>query len=200
MDDSGLKQELRAFAQGLGFARTGFAVAEALDPEREQLMRWLQDGRHGQMQWMQNTADVRVDPRHEGMLPDAASVIVLVTPYARNETPKGAVPGRVARYAQGSDYHNVLGKRTEKIAKFLRKRGHRARAAVDSKPVFERAWAERAGVGFVGKNCCLIVPGLGSHVFFECCDHDCATRCRRSDETALWFVHGLPRCVPDQRL
>jgi epoxyqueuosine reductase len=54
------------------------------------------------------------------------------------------------------------------VARLLQEQGHAARVAVDSKPVFERAWAERAGVGFVGKNCCLIVPGVGSHVFIAC--------------------------------
>ena len=167
MAETTLKAALKAFAEDQGFARMGVAIAEELHPEREQLFDWLEQGRHGQMQWMATSADVRVDPRHEGMLKGAASVVVLATPYARSESPMGAKPGRVARYAQGRDYHNVVGKRTEKLAKYLRERGHRSRAAVDSKPVFERAWAERAGLGFIGKNCCLIVPGLGSHVFLS---------------------------------
>jgi epoxyqueuosine reductase len=70
----------------------------------------------------------------------------------------------VARYARGRDYHNVLGKRVRKLVTWLRDRGYVARASVDTLPVLERAWAQRAGIGFIGKNCCLIVPGLGSHV------------------------------------
>ena len=152
----------------LGFANVGVASAQALEPEGEQLRAWLASGRHGQMDWMRSTAPVRCDPRHPKMVPGALSVIVMATPYARDEPPVDMGPGRVARYAAGRDYHNVLGKKANKVAKLLRERGHSARAAVDSKPVFERAWAERAGVGFVGKNCCLIVPGIGSHVFLSC--------------------------------
>lgn len=160
-----LKIELSRRARGLGFVRVGVARAEALGEEAERLHAWLAAGRHGAMAWMERTAEVRVDPRHEGMLPSARSVVVLAAPYARDPHPVGATPGRVARYARGRDYHNVLQKRARKLVAFLREQGHQARAAVDAMPVYERAWAQRAGVGFIGKNCCLIVPGLGSHLF-----------------------------------
>src|SRR5699024_11228938 len=63
------------------------------------------------------------------------------------------------------DYHNVLKKKLRRIERFLHERGFEARHSVDSRPVYERAWARRAGIGFIGKNCCLIIPGYGSHVF-----------------------------------
>lgn len=116
------------------------------------------------MTYMKETAEVRANPQHEGMLPSARSVIVMATSYARAEPPKGPAPGRVARYAQGRDYHNVLEKRARKLAKMVRAEGHTARSGVDILPLYERAWAQRAGIGFIGKNCCVIVPGLGSHV------------------------------------
>lgn len=162
-----LKTRLAERARALGFARLGVALAEPLTPEGERLDAWLRAGRHGEMGYMQETAEVRRDPTHPGMLPSARSVIVLVTPYARAEAPAGPRPGRVARYAQGRDYHNVLTKRARKLAALLRDEGHAVRVGVDSLPIFERAWAARAGVGFIGKNCCLIVPGLGSHVFLS---------------------------------
>lgn len=168
MTDAALTKELKERARALDFARAGVASADALEPEGAQLAAWLADGRHGSMRWMADTAEVRRDPRHPGMLPTARSVLVLAAPYARKETPRGPVPGRIARYAQGRDYHNVLRRRMRKLEAFLREAGHDARASVDTLPVFERAWAERAGVGFVGKNCCVIVPGLGSHVFLAC--------------------------------
>jgi epoxyqueuosine reductase len=169
MTDEALTQELEGLARELGFARVGVAAAGPLGVEAERLRAWLAEGRHGSMDWMARTADVRSDPRHPGMVPEAQSVLVLVAPYARaEEGPPGPSPGRVARYARGRDYHNVLGKRLRKVVAHLRQRGHTARAAVDALPVFERAWAQRAGVGFIGKNCCLIVPGLGSHVFLAC--------------------------------
>lgn len=162
-----LKERLRTRALELGFHRMGVAAAEPLTLEGERLLRWLAAGRHGAMQYMETTAQVRVDVRHAGMLPSARSVVVLATAYARAETPRGPSPGRVARYAQGRDYHNVLTKRAQKLAQLLRAEAHEVRVGVDSLPLFERAWAQRAGLGFIGKNCCLIIPGLGSHVLLS---------------------------------
>lgn len=145
----------------------GVARAEPLGLEAARLRAWLAAGRHGVMGYMKETADVRADPTHEGMLPSARSVIVLATSYARSESEWGPKPGKVARYARGRDYHNVLQKRGRKLAQTLREAGYTARVGVDSMPLFERAWAQRAGLGFIGKNCCLIVPGLGSHLFLS---------------------------------
>ena len=161
---SDLKARLSARAAELGFQRFGVAEAAALGVEAERLRAWLADGRHGEMHYMAETAEVRGDPRHGGMLRSARSIVVLATAYARSETPEGAAPGRVARYAQGRDYHNVLLKRARKLANVLRAEGFATRTGVDSLPIYERAWAQRAGLGFIGKNSCLIVPGLGSHV------------------------------------
>ena len=160
-----LKERIAARARSLGFVRVGVARAGELEPEGARLRAWLAAGRHGEMAWMERTAEVRIDPGSDGMLPGARSVVVLVAPYAREAGRVGPAPGRVARYARGRDYHNVLQKRARKLAALLREGGHEARVSVDALPVFERAWAQRAGVGFVGKNCCVIVPGLGSHVF-----------------------------------
>ena len=161
-----LTSALESQAQELGFVRMGVAKAQALEPEGSWLRTWLASGRSADMDYMERTADVRCDPRHEGMLADAVSIVVLATPYGSTPGCKAA-PGRMARYARGRDYHNVLGKRMRKLSSFLQDHGHATRAAVDSMPVFERAWAQRAGVGFVGKNCCLIIPGVGSHVFLS---------------------------------
>ncbi len=160
-----LKRALIERAEALGFERCGFARAEALTPEGGQLDAMIEAGRHGDMEWLADTKDVRADPNHPGMLPAARTVVVLVAPYARADAPLLPPPFKVARYAAGRDYHNVLRKRLQKLEKWLRSMGHEVRHSVDSRPVLERAWAERAGVGFVGKNCCLIVPGLGSHLF-----------------------------------
>lgn len=162
-----LKDRLRARAEELGYQRMGVARAEPLGAEAERLRAWLAAGRHGEMAYMRETEPVRADVRHAGMLPAARSVVVLATAYARREPAQGPAPGRVARYAQGRDYHNLLYKRGKRLGALLRAEGHALRVAVDSMPVFERAWAQRAGVGFIGKNCCLIVPGLGSHVLLS---------------------------------
>jgi epoxyqueuosine reductase len=168
----------RLVAAGLaeGFARVGVAAADRLDPESAQLDAWLEAGRQGQMAWMKATAEVRKDPRHPGMLASARSVVVLAAPHSRRPVYEGPAPARVAKYALGRDYHNVLTKKAKRVAQVLEEEGFVSRVAVDSKPVFERAWAERAGVGFVGKNCCLIVPGLGSYVFLACLVTDAPLR------------------------
>ncbi len=159
-----LKRELEAEARALGFCALGVARATRLGPEGEQLRAWLAAGYHGEMAYMKRHAAVRRWPRHPGMLPTARSVVMLAWAYPQQQD-IDLGPGRVAKYAGGRDYHRVLGKALRKLAFTLEAAGYRSRAGVDSLPIFERAWAVRAGLGFVGKNCCLIVPGVGSHVF-----------------------------------
>ena len=106
----------------------------------------------GGLVWLAETAEVRADPTHERMLPGAQSVIVVALPYARVEAPSGPPPARIARYAQGRDYHNVVRRRLRKLEKWLRGLGHDSRWSVDARPVLERAWAVRAGVGFAYVN------------------------------------------------
>lgn len=159
-----LTAAIKERALRVGFDRVGIARVEALGPEGARLRDWLAGGRAGEMRYMERTAETRIDPRRPGMLPSARSIVILAAAIARPAEPEGPAPGRIARYARGRDYHNVLGKRAKRLARWLRALGHKARSATDQMPIFERAWAERAGLGFVGKNCCLIVPGLGSHV------------------------------------
>lgn len=162
-----LRARLEEAATALGFARLGVAAIEPLGRDAEALRRWIEAGHHASMRWMADTLPVRLDPAHDALLPRATRVVALVTPYARADEARGPAPGVVARYARGRDYHNVVGKRMKKLAQLLRHAGFRARGGVDTLPVLERAWAQRAGVGFIGKNACLIVPGVGSHVFLS---------------------------------
>jgi epoxyqueuosine reductase len=162
-----LTAEIKQLARDLGFARVGIARAERLAEDGARLAAWVAAGQHGQMAYMQETAEVRADPTHDAMLPSARSVIVLASAYAQSQALDGPTPGRIARYAQGRDYHALLYDRTRAIKRRLRAAGANARACVDTLPALERAWAARAGVGFVGKNACLIVPGVGSHVLLS---------------------------------
>jgi epoxyqueuosine reductase len=92
----------------------------------------------------------------------------MATSFARDDDDADALsPGRIARYARGRDYHAVIPKRVSKVARHLRNLGHAARQSIDTMPVLERAWAQRAGLGFIGKNACLIIPGIGSHVLLS---------------------------------
>lgn len=150
-----------------GFDRIGFARVTPIDREAEALRRWLAEGHHGTMDWMERTAEVRMAADSGGMLPHARTVIALAASVYRSEGRIGPSPGVVARFARGRDYHNAIGKRSKKLAAELRALGHEARATTDTIPILERAWAQRAGVGFIGKNAMLIIPGFGSHVILS---------------------------------
>ena len=167
MDERDLRDALEAEAERLGFHR--FAVAAAA-PSRHapHLERWLAEGRHGEMTWMAREPERRADPRR--VLPGARSVVTLLTHYPTEpEGPSRAWVGRVSRYAWGADYHNVLGRRLRKLARFLRTAvpGAGVVPAVDSKPVLEKEAAERAGLGWIGKHTNLITTDRGSWFFLS---------------------------------
>jgi epoxyqueuosine reductase len=161
--DPTLPQRIRELAQSVGFARVGFAKAEPLEEDGAHLRDWLAQGFNGSMDYLARNVECRVDPSHPDMVPDARSVIVLAAPYG-SAPPHEHEPGRIARYAQSRDYHSILYTRVRNITRLLRNEGYLARASVDTLPILERAWAVRAGLGFIGKNCLLIIPGLGSYV------------------------------------
>jgi len=164
---SDLTHEVRQFARDLGFIRVAVARAQrsTIEKESRQFRSWIEAGYHGSMTYLEKSAQVRCDPANPSMLTGVKSVLVLAAGYTRLEQETSRVQGRFARYARGRDYHNILYKRVKKIAALLRRYGYHSRCSVDSMPVLERAWARNAGLGFIGKNCCLIVPGFGSYVF-----------------------------------
>jgi epoxyqueuosine reductase len=161
-------ESLRVKALGLavGFDLAGIAPAE---PTRETafLREWLARGYAGEMHWIGRRAEERVDPRR--VLPGAQSVVALALVYDPGER-GAAAPGsaRVARYAGGEDYHDVLLDRVRAFEAGLAPllgRPVRTRGYVDTGPVLERAFAARAGLGWIGKNSCVIHPRLGSYLF-----------------------------------
>lgn len=161
-----LARELKAEARRIGFEACGVARAEPLDEEARRLEAWLTEGRHAGMDWMARNFDKRVDPR--SLVPGARSVVsVLHSYYQPVEPPREPGVGRISRYAWGDDYHDVL---KEKLAELFDWLDHRAggvagRAFVDSAPVMDKAWARRAGLGWIGKNANLLNPELGSFFF-----------------------------------
>lgn len=135
-------------------------------PGIEAYDHFLAAGYAGTMDWMARSRPPRAEPRL--LLPDARAAVVLGTDYAWPRPPDpGGLTGKVASYAWGRDYHNLIGKRLRKLVFALKDRipGFEAYAGVDSRPFVERAWAERAGLGYVGKNACVIVPSEGSYFF-----------------------------------
>ncbi len=154
---------LREEAKRAGFVRFGIARAE--EPPRHALFAdWLAAGRHAGMRYLDETRDVRSDPRT--LLPGARSVVCLAAPYAA--TPWIAEDGsRFARYARGSDYHGGLRARALAVVAAARTRlgdVWSARVCVDSTPLAERSFAAAAGLGWIGKNGCLIDDEHGSYL------------------------------------
>ena len=160
---------IKAKALELGFDACGIAPAVGL-PELEFFRDWLSHGYAGQMTFLDKSAAQRTDAR--GVLPSAQSVIVTATLYNTDRPYSTACtdPGRahVSRYGWGDDYHVVLMRRLDALVAWM----HTVHAApfeagpyVDTGPIQERVFAQHAGVGWIGKNCCVINPKLGSFVF-----------------------------------
>ena len=158
-------------ARTLGFDLAGVAPAAAL-PELDRLATWLERGYAGEMTYLHRSAETRRDIRH--FLPSARSVIVTGTVYYTEPTDKrpDSTGGRaqIARYAWGEDYHVVLAERLEALVAWMREQHaspFEARVFVDKHHVQERAFARHAGLGWIGKNTCLINPEIGSWLFLS---------------------------------
>jgi epoxyqueuosine reductase len=148
-------------ARAAGFHKVGIARAGPLDPAP--LDRALSSGAVADMAWLGATRAERLDPTR--LFPGARSVVALAVSYLDEPGDEPEV-ARVARYARGRDYHAILKRRLKDLLRRLRERDPelRAYASADLAPVMEKAWAARAGLGWVGKNGCLITTDLGSWV------------------------------------
>ncbi len=185
MSAANLKSSLIRFARSLGFERVGVTSASSLTKEEEYLRRWIAEGRSGKMDYMERAPERRARPGE--LLPGAKSVIAMAMSYETSgegvsadrcigeklailnaDPPTRSTPeGRVARYAHGPDYHKVMRKRLDSFVRYFEAMspGAQCRTFVDTGPLLERAFAQRAGLGFIGKNTMLIAQGLGSWVF-----------------------------------
>lgn len=159
--------DVKAIASGLGLDRVAVTRADvSLDLDFGRYTQFVQQGMHGTMHWLAKYGDVRRSLAHEGILPGAKSVICVAQRYASPGSGATGVLPHIARYARGRDYHDHFRKLLRKLAAELRLMypGSHSRPMVDTAPVLERAWAARAGLGFIGKNGLLIIPGMGSFV------------------------------------
>ncbi|HEY3045478.1 MAG TPA: tRNA epoxyqueuosine(34) reductase QueG [Vicinamibacterales bacterium] len=161
--------DIKRKARELGFDLCGIAPAGDL-PELTFFQTWLARGYAGEMAYLNRSADERADVRR--ILPSAQSVIVTGTIYntAVPYSTESADPGRahIARYAWGDDYHDVIGARLDALLAWMRDQSPQpfdARAYVDTGPVQERVYAQHGGVGWIGKNTCVINPEAGSWIF-----------------------------------
>ena len=150
-------------AASLGFAFCGIAKAAFLDEDARRLESWLNKGMHGNMGYMQNHFDLRTDPQK--LVPGARSVITLLINYFPKEQQAGNL--KVSKYAWGKDYHEVIREKLNNFLQVLRNGigDFAGRGFVDSAPVLERSWAQKSGLGWIGKNGNLINKQQGSFFF-----------------------------------
>jgi epoxyqueuosine reductase len=156
---------IKAEALRLGFMQCGIAKADFLEEEAPKLESWLQQNHHGQMAYMENHFDKRLDPRL--LVDDSKSVISLTLNYFPAEEQADPDAPKISKYAYGMDYHQVIKDKLFQLLNFISEEiGEVAgRAFVDSAPVLDRAWAKRAGIGWIGKNSNLINKKSGSFFF-----------------------------------
>jgi epoxyqueuosine reductase len=165
---AGLRVRLEEKARELGFCAVGFASADAAPASGERLRQWLAEGAHGDMIWMEETAERRASPA--GLWPGVRSVISLGMSYAPAADPLALADrpdvGRISVYAQGGDYHDIVKKALKALARWLvGEAGCELKVFVDTAPVMEKPLAEAAGLGWQGKHTNLVSRSDGSWLF-----------------------------------
>jgi epoxyqueuosine reductase len=163
-----LTQRIKEKALELGFDLIGIAPA-ARAPHAEAFLRWLEQNHQAKMDWLAREPQRRLDPRQ--VVAGAQSVVVVGVSYFSHTPPpelwNDPARGRIARYAWGPDYHDILLPRLRRLGNFIEREAGptQQRAYVDTGPVLERGFAAQAGIGFIGKNTMLISPRWGSYLF-----------------------------------
>jgi epoxyqueuosine reductase len=157
-------QQIKLLAQQLGFDFCGIAKAVKLDDDARRLESWLNKGFNGSMQYMENNFELRIDPTK--LVSGAKSVITLLLNYFPAEKQNTAAP-KISKYALGQDYHEVIRSKLKLLLQYIKTNiGEiNGRGFVDSAPVLERSWAQKSGLGWVGKNGNLINKQAGSFFF-----------------------------------
>ena len=162
-----LKEKIKAKSRQMGFVLTGVTTPEP-PPHYSTFEQWLAHGRHGTMGYLatERSRIRRADPRE--ILPECKSILVLATPYGPSESREEGIRerGEVAAYARGDDYHDVLPARMKQLVQFIEEQVGQPvknRWYTDTGPILERDLAQRAGIGWIGKNTCLIHPDHGSY-------------------------------------
>lgn len=163
------KEKLAAYVKELasdhGFDFCGIAKAEKLSEEEDRLSKWLKQGMHGEMIYMENYFEERLDPRR--LVPGAKSVVSFIYNYFPSQEISDTSGYKIAKYAYGKDYHYVIKKKLREFLSDLKSKtgDFNGRIFVDSAPVLERPWAARSGLGWIGKNSLLLNQKMGSFFF-----------------------------------
>ena len=159
-----IRDRIKDEAKRLGFLSCGISKAEFLEEEAPRLERWLKKNMHGEMGYMENHFDKRLDPR---LLVDGAkSVISLLLNYYPSEE-QNADAYKISKYAYGQDYHHVIKSKLKELHQFITEHIGEVsgRAFVDSAPVLDKAWAAKSGLGWIGKHSNLLTQQVGSFYF-----------------------------------
>lgn len=158
-----LSLRIKQFAADAGFDRVAIVPAARLDTEGERLGNWLGAGYNAEMAWMARDTQRRTDPRE--IFPAARSIVVVLKNYYTDH--RHTSPGKISRYAWGDDYHDVVGSGLRTMLERIRLEvpGADGKACVDTAPMMDKAWAVRAGLGWLGKHSNVITRDLGSWVF-----------------------------------
>jgi epoxyqueuosine reductase len=158
------KSFIKQKANELGFFYCGFSKAGFLVDEAPKLERWLTEGQHGKMSYMENHFDKRLDPTK--LVEGSNSVISLLLNYYPSESQTECAP-KISKYAYGEDYHLVIKDKLKSLVESMKEEigDIQGRVFVDSAPVMDKAWAKKAGLGWLGKNTNLIHPKEGSFFF-----------------------------------
>lgn len=202
MAENALKTALRELARNAGAQACGFARATAVDDTAVAgFYSWIEQGHHASMGYLENHAEVRRDPRRLLDSPDnanghmnsdeACTIMVCAFSYYHPEA-QATDAARIAMYAHGSDYHEVLRERLRPMAAHLEALGLKARICIDTAPLRERYWAVKAGVGFIGRNGQLIVGGMGSYFFLASVIFNAAVE---PDAPCTDHCLGCGRCI-----
>ncbi len=161
--------QIKERALQLGFSKVGIARAEGLTEEHSRLQDWLARGLNGQMKWMERDPLQRSDPRR--FFPPAQSVIVVALNYytePQHEIGRSEpLTGKISRYAWGDDYHEVVAGKLRELLSWIKAKWSETdgKVCVDIQPMMDKAWAARAGLGWIGKHTNLITQEFGSWVF-----------------------------------
>ncbi len=158
-------QLIKEEAHRLGFSFVGFSKADFLEEEAPRLEKWLKEKQHGEMSYMENNFDKRLDPRL--LVEGSKSVISLLYNYYSDQKQSDPTAPKISTYAYGEDYHFVIKRKLKSLLHFIQDNVGQvdARVFTDSAPVLDRAWAKKAGLGWIGKNANLINKNQGSYFF-----------------------------------
>ena len=165
MSPSELKRFIKNTSSDLGFAQIGISPASQDSIKSQQLQQWIENGYHASMQWMESRYRERSNILE--YFPEAKSVISVSMNYFTGNAHKGKNIGKISNYAWGDDYHEILKPRLSKLLKSIKsiKPNLKGLVCVDTSPIMEKAWAQKSGLGWIGKHTNLITQNYGSWIF-----------------------------------